>query len=213
MAFKAVDQNDVRRRMINLDDLQWHTGLVLTCDRRKFLAGQLCALSCLRNFAGIHRIQTTLNRPPCRRLQALLPARAADFCHDARQAWTLPPQEITTKMVFDHRFDLAGYQCRTGRAAPFPRSQGTAAPTLFRQPLYPAPDRRPADTKLPNGVIDAIFQAVSSFKVCLDKRTQHRGPARLFSTNGNRVFAIIIHRYLPHMSVNPVSNLMAKRSR
>ncbi|AJE49503.1 hypothetical protein P73_4788 (plasmid) [Celeribacter indicus] len=93
--------------MINLDDLQWHTGLVPTYDRRKFLAGRFCALSCLRNFAGIHRIQTTLNRPPCRRLQALLPARATDFCHDARQARTLPAQEITAQMFFDHRFDLA----------------------------------------------------------------------------------------------------------
>ncbi len=159
--------------MVDLHDLQWLTGLVLACDGRKFLAGRLCPLSCLRNFAAIHRIQTTLNRPPRRRLQAPLPARAADLCYDTRQAGSLPAQEITAKVLFDHRFDLAGYQDRTCRAAPFPRSQGAGAPTLFRQPLYPTPDRRPADTKLPNGVIDATFQAVSSFKVCLDKRTQN----------------------------------------
>lgn len=76
--------------------------------------------------------------------------------------------------------------------------------------FFPAPDRRPADTTLPNGVIEAAFQAVSSFNICLNKRTQHQGPTRLYSTNGNRVFAIIFHRYLPHKSVNPVSGLRVK---
>jgi hypothetical protein len=46
----------------------------------------------------------------------------------------------------------------------------------------------------------------------LDKRTQHRGPARFFSTNGNGAFVITIHRYLPHMPVNTVSGLTAKIS-
>jgi hypothetical protein len=115
-------------------------------------------------------------------------------------------------VLFDHRFDLARYQGRTGWTTPFPRSKGTGASTIFDQPLYPTPDRRPADTKLPNGVIDATFQTASTFQICLDKRTQHRGPARLLSTNGNGVFAIIIHRYLPHTPVNPVSGLRAKIS-
>ena len=51
--------------------------------RRKLLACRLCAFSCLHNFAGIHCVKTALNRPPCRWLQALLPAGAADLCHDA----------------------------------------------------------------------------------------------------------------------------------
>ena len=115
-------------------------------------------------------------------------------------------------MFFDHRFHLAGYQGCTSLAAPFPRSQRAGPPTLFGQTLYPAPDRRPADTKLPNGVIDATFKAGSSFKVYLDKRTQYRGPARLFSTSGNGVFAIIIHQYLPREAPNPVSGLRTKIS-
>ena len=90
-AFKTVDENDVRRRMVDLHDLQWPVCLVVAYDRRKFLAGRLCAFACLGNFTGIHCIQPALNRPTCRRLQALLPARASDFCHDARQAWAFPP--------------------------------------------------------------------------------------------------------------------------
>jgi hypothetical protein len=115
-------------------------------------------------------------------------------------------------MFFDHRFHLAGYQGCTSRAAPFPRYQSAGAPTLFGQTLYPAPDSRPADTKLPNGVIDATFQTASSFEVCLNKRTQNGRPARLLSTSGNGVFAIIIHQYLPHEAANPVSGLRVKVS-
>ena len=88
-------------------------------------------------------------------------------------------------MLFDHRFDLAGYQSCTSRAAPFPRSQGAGAPTLLRQPLYPTPDCSPADTELANGIIDAAFQTVSTFEKDLNKRAQNRRPARLFSTNSN----------------------------
>ena len=83
MTLKTVDKNDVRGRMVDLHDLQWLAGLVLACDRRKLLAGRLCAFPCLHNFAGIHCVKTALNRPPCRWLQALLPAGAADLCHDA----------------------------------------------------------------------------------------------------------------------------------
>ncbi|SNT76651.1 hypothetical protein SAMN05444959_12346 [Paracoccus seriniphilus] len=128
LTLKTVDKNDVRGRMVDLHDLEWLTGLVLAYDWRKFLTGRLCALPCLRNFAGIHRIQTTQNRPPCLRLQALLPAGAADLCHNTRQARSLPAQEIEAKMLFDHRFDLAGYQNPTCRAAPLPRYQSAGAP-------------------------------------------------------------------------------------
>ena len=87
--------------------------------------------------------------------------------------------------------------------------QGSASDgiAIFGETLYPAPDSRPADTKLPNGVIDATFQTASSFEVCLNKRTENGHPARLLSTSGNGVFAIIIHQYLPHEAANPVSGL------
>ena len=97
-------------------------------------------------------------------------------------------------MFFDHSFDLAGYRGRTDRAAPFPQSPGADAPTLFGQLLYPAPDRRPADTKLTDGIIDATFQTASPIEICLDKRAQHGSPARLFSTNHNAAFTTIFHR-------------------
>jgi hypothetical protein len=46
----------------------------------------------------------------------------------------------------------------------------------------------------------------------MNKRTQNGRPARLLSTSGNGVFAIIIHQYLPHEAANPVSGLRAKIS-
>jgi hypothetical protein len=98
------------------------------------------------------------------------------------------------------------------QSAPFPRYQSAGAPTLFGQTLYPAPDSRPADTKLPNSIIDATFQTASSFEICMNKRTQNGRPARLLSTSGNGVFAIIIHQYLPYEAANPVSGLRAKIS-
>ncbi|WP_407696807.1 hypothetical protein, partial [Sedimentitalea xiamensis] len=66
---------------------------------------------------------------------------------------------------------IQGSNLHAGSQASFSRSQRAGAPTLFRQPLYPTPDRRPADTKLPNGVIDATFQTASPIEICLNKRT------------------------------------------
>ncbi|MBB3987819.1 hypothetical protein GGQ68_004173 [Sagittula marina] len=52
----------------------------------------------------------------------------------------------------------------------------------------------------------------SSFEIYLNKRTQNGRPARFLITIGNRVVAIILHRYLPHKSVNSVSGLRARIS-
>ena len=211
-ALETIHEDDIGRCVVDLHYLERKFRIVGSSDGSELLSRRFSTGSRLQDFALIHRVKPSLDRPTGGWRQSFDLTSYSNFRDHACQACPFALQVIELKMFFDKCFDRRFYLRHSFRSTALSGRKGTRATLAIQKFPEQPPDSGRTNTQLPRSIFDSSRLRAFALRDRGLQAPQYSGAARPFrafdSTEVQLWVCEGLHQeYVPHLVPELASQL------